>query len=230
MTFKKSRTRRMICRFCSSEFFAADVKARICDQCRLPRACRCGCGTLIKQPGSFWTAQHHPSVCSPEAHAKQGIAIRGDRNPSKRPDVRKKISLAVRDHHPSKIHPEIWEILAYRMRRSRWKVSKLEQRIRLILPARFKHRFFVDHYEIDFADPENKIALEVHGCWYHGCQQCQRSITSLIQKQSIENDADKADYLIQRGWSVVIVWEHEVDHDFSYESIRFPCRTSTAQS
>lgn len=65
------------------------------------------------------------------------------------------------------------------------------------------------HYSIDEADPFAKIAIEVDGCYWHGCSLCGFKGDSRIQKI----DRRKTSYLKNRGWLVFRVKEHEIKKD-----------------
>lgn len=39
------------CESCKKVFKSGDVKGRYCVECKQPRQCKCGCGTLVKTPG-----------------------------------------------------------------------------------------------------------------------------------------------------------------------------------
>ena len=39
------------CDSCNKDYKSADVKGKYCPECKKPRACECGCGTIVKTPG-----------------------------------------------------------------------------------------------------------------------------------------------------------------------------------
>ena len=64
-------------------------------------------------------------------------------------------------------------------------------------------------YSIDEADPFAKIALEIDGCYWHGCKTC-----DLIGDTRIKNiDKRKTSYLKNRGWIILRIKEHEIKKD-----------------
>jgi DNA mismatch endonuclease (patch repair protein) len=73
-------------------------------------------------------------------------------------------------------------------------------------------------YSIDEADPLAKIAVEVDGCYWHGCSSCGYEGDSRIK--SI--DKKKTSYLKNRGWVILRIKEHEIKKDpfVGIESIR----------
>lgn len=64
-------------------------------------------------------------------------------------------------------------------------------------------------YSIDEADPFAKIAIEVDGCYWHGCVFCGFKGTPRIQRI----DKRKTSYLKNRGWLVFRIKEHEIKKD-----------------
>jgi Uncharacterized protein conserved in bacteria len=72
----------------------------------------------------------------------------------------------------------------------------------------------VGYYRVDYAEVDSRIAVEVQGCWYHNCQQCfPGSPNSETQKLNTANDVRKHSYLINHGWTVVYLWEHDIRQD-----------------
>lgn len=89
------------CDVCSSRFMAFDVKTLICKVCKTKRhPCACGCGGLVlgldKKYIQFHAAGHKGNLQVAKGHRRQGRELRGDNNPSRRPDVRRKLRLGVR--------------------------------------------------------------------------------------------------------------------------------------
>lgn len=71
----------------------------------------------------------------------------------------------------------------------------------------------------DFVFLEQKLAVFVNGCFWHMCPQCCRLPATKKQywHTKIETNAkrDKLAYktLRELGWSVIVVWEHELKTD-----------------
>jgi len=42
------------CTLCNNKYKAADIRSKICDQCKEPKKCLCGCGKLVKTPGRYY--------------------------------------------------------------------------------------------------------------------------------------------------------------------------------
>ena len=68
----------------------------------------------------------------------------------------------------------------------------------------------------DFADKENKIAVFVDGCFWHGCKKhCRvpkQNNTYWREKikRNIERDKEVSRYLKRNGWKAVRIWEHDI--------------------
>ncbi|MEJ2855029.1 MULTISPECIES: very short patch repair endonuclease [unclassified Saccharothrix] len=68
---------------------------------------------------------------------------------------------------------------------------------------------------VDIAFPSAKLAVEVRGCFWHGCPQHYRAPAAnggyWAQKvqRNIDRDADTARLLEEAGWTLAVVWEHE---------------------
>ena len=72
---------------------------------------------------------------------------------------------------------------------------------------------------IDIAFPRQLVAVSVHGCWWHGCEQHGavpvRNSEWWIAKIQVNRrrDAETKAHLEARGWTVIEVWEHENPSD-----------------
>lgn len=152
----------------------------------------------------------------------------GDNNPTKRPEIRKRLSASKRINNPAK-RPEIRE----KIRKS--VLKKYEQNpeiLRKISEARLRQVFpkkdstieiimqealrekglgFSTHYPIkgqpDIAFPENKLAVFCDGCYWHAC-----SVHFPNQKKR-EMDEHVNEYLHKEGWTVLRLWEHEINEN-----------------
>jgi len=62
------------------------------------------------------------------------------------------------------------------------------------------------YYSIDEAHPRLKIAVEVHGCYWHGCEKCGYIAPHNTQRI----DKSKKSYLENRGWRLEVFWEHDL--------------------
>ena len=66
-----------------------------------------------------------------------------------------------------------------------------------------------NYYEIDEADPNLKIAIEVDGCYWHSCLKCGFD----GPKGTKNTDARKESYLENRGWEILRFWGHDIKNN-----------------
>jgi len=64
-------------------------------------------------------------------------------------------------------------------------------------------------YSIDEADPFAKIALEIDGCYWHGCKTCGFNGDTRIKNI----DKRKTSFLKNKGWIILRIKEHEIKKD-----------------
>jgi len=73
----------------------------------------------------------------------------------------------------------------------------------------FQTEYPVAWYSIDEAMPGLRLAVEVDGCYWHGCESCGMPGTSRIRRI----DKSKQTYLENRGWTVLRFPEHRINRD-----------------
>src|SRR3712207_1245041 len=68
---------------------------------------------------------------------------------------------------------------------------------------------------VDIVFRKVKVAVEVRGCFWHGCPEHYRAPSAnsgywadKVQR-NVRRDADTALRLAQAGWTLTVVWEHE---------------------
>ena len=75
--------------------------------------------------------------------------------------------------------------------------------------AGFLTEYEVGYHAIDEALPDLKVAVEIDGCYWHSCSQC-----GLVgPRDTLRVDKSKTAYLTGRGWSVIRIWEHDINLD-----------------
>lgn len=87
-------------------------------------------------------------------------------------------------------------------------ISRLEIQIQTILNAigiKYHAQYKVDRYYIDFYLPEQNIALEANGCYWHGCEAC-----GYDYPERREQDAKRKVAIEKGGIKVAEIWEHEL--------------------
>lgn len=108
------------------------------------------------------------------------------------------------------------------MKKQRTKDTKPELALRRALRARGlagyrKHLKVLPNVRrtVDIAFIGARVAVDVRGCFWHGCPQHSRRGTANSEwwdrklAGNVERDADTARRLAQAGWHLVVVWEHE---------------------
>lgn len=74
----------------------------------------------------------------------------------------------------------------------------------------------------DIAYPSKKVAIFVHGCFWHRCPKCNLPLPKSHSdfwndkfKRNIERDKGKLNDLERDGWTPIVVWECEIKNDLS---------------
>lgn len=70
----------------------------------------------------------------------------------------------------------------------------------------FETEVIVGPYSIDEANMNSKIAIEVDGCFYHGCKVCGFPGCS----STLLTDRRKTTYLSRKGWKIIRFPEHDI--------------------
>lgn len=78
-----------------------------------------------------------------------------------------------------------------------------------------QREFLVGYYRVDEAVPDKKVAIEVDGCYWHGCEKC----GFLGHPDILKLDRRKTTYLLKRGWKILRVPEHRVKENLQ-EAVR----------
>lgn len=75
----------------------------------------------------------------------------------------------------------------------------------------------------DIAFPGRKIAVFVHGCFWHRCPHCQpntpKSNSEFWQskfEKNVERDKKKLDQLKKQGWKTLVMWECQIKSDIKH--------------
>lgn len=84
----------------------------------------------------------------------------------------------------------------------------------------------------DVVLPSRRIAIFVHGCFWHRHEECQRTTTPKSNRifwldkfrKNVARDRRNELALIELGWKVVVVWECETRNDDELEErLRMEC-------
>lgn len=113
-------------------------------------------------------------------------------------------------------HPDqVLASAAHARRHIRKHFTKLHETIKRSLVASGLDGFITEHevgfYSIDEAMPGIRLAVEVDGCWWHGCQVCGHPGVGTIRSC----DARKTSYLTNRGWTLIRLAEHDIKADLA---------------
>jgi DNA mismatch endonuclease (patch repair protein) len=138
---------------------------------------------------------------NPQYRKKQSDTHKGEMNPSKRHEVRRKISIArIRD-----------------IAEGRYPVTntKLEQKVEEVLKRLgidYEKQYPLEGHVYDFAIPSMKILINVNGCYWHGCSKCY-NIRKLdkVQKRTRLYDYLRRCNARKHGWHLIEIWEHDIN-------------------
>ena len=92
------------------------------------------------------------------------------------------------------------------LRRAAWKLG-----------LRYRLHYRVGRTRPDMVFVGARVAVFVDGCFWHGCPlhsttpRNNRDFWVQKLRRNRERDADNTQSLIERGWQVLRLWEHEID-------------------
>lgn len=128
------------------------------------------------------------------------------------------------------------------MRRQRTKDTEPEIALRRALRARGlpgyrKHHRVLPSLRrtVDIAFVGPKVAVDVRGCFWHGCADHARRGHSHVEwweeklRTNIERDLETEKLMTEVGWQVVVVWEHE-DPELAAERVETAVRQRSDKS
>jgi len=101
--------------------------------------------------------------------------------------------------------------LEMRLRRALWAAGARDYRVQTPLPGK-----------PDVLFPVERIAVQVHGCFWHACPTCQLPMPKANAefwtgklRRNVERDLEAEEQLRWMGWELIVVWEHELRRDTS---------------
>lgn len=62
---------------------------------------------------------------------------------------------------------------------------------------------------------DRKIAIEVDGCFWHGCPDHASKDLSPRQEKQRKHDAEEGRYMEKNGWKLLRFWEHDIKRDLA---------------
>ena len=88
----------------------------------------------------------------------------------------------------------------------------------------------------DVVFPTEQVVVFVDGCFWHGCPHCNRRVPETNReyweskiKGNVERDRLNREKLMNDGWCVVRIWEHEIRKRSERERIRQSIRKALDQ-
>lgn len=79
----------------------------------------------------------------------------------------------------------------------------------------------------DICYPGRKVAIFINGCFWHRCPKCNLPLPKhnadyWIQKleRNVQRDAEIIEKLKMDGWSVIVVWECEVNNSLNHTILK----------
>lgn len=180
-------------------------------------------------------AAGHKSSQTPEARAKQSMSLRGHPVSD---ETKKKIKAKRKGQPPTflgKTHTDEakakMSVSTSIAQKSRYAAMSVEDRAHLAVKRMATipmhstsiENFVADqldrlgiayirqkqfwYYIVDFFLPDFDLVIEVNGCYWHCCDQCGHSNAHGGKR---EKDTKRYEYLTKRGYSVGIIWEHDL--------------------
>lgn len=82
----------------------------------------------------------------------------------------------------------------------------------LVLKEPFKEEHQVLYYSLDFAFPQAKVAVECDGDYFHiNPKFFPNGPKDAIQRRNAGRDRAKNTFLLNRGWTVIRIWECDIN-------------------
>jgi len=99
--------------------------------------------------------------------------------------------------------------------RGSYEPSKLEQIVAKDLVSHGIYiipQQYIGKYRVDFWLPDLNVVVEVYGCFWHKCEQCNHSKghEGKTAEQIRQADVKRIAYLKSKGYKVCILWEHDI--------------------
>lgn len=120
--------------------------------------------------------------------------------------------------------PAVSEAVAKSMRGNKGKNTKPELRLRKALWAAGIRGYRLHWKKVpgrpDLAFPGRRLAIFVHGCYWHRCPHCDlplpKSHSDFWREKFTKNqerDLKKSNQLLDLGWQVCVIWECQIKQD-----------------
>ncbi len=197
----------------------------------MKKFCECGCGGKVRSESRFINGHNNRGKSYnrgniPWNKGKNQWQTSGNKNPSKRPEVRIKISQKLKGRHVwikgkyhtekskekmSKARKQLWQDPAYARKILIYhKPNRQEQKmIEIIQKNKFPFSFVGDGKFViegkcpDFIDYDSKRIIEVFGNYWH------------IKKARniVETEEGRKQFFAKHGFSTLVIWESELRNE-----------------
>jgi very-short-patch-repair endonuclease len=74
----------------------------------------------------------------------------------------------------------------------------------------------IGSYMVDIYVPSRNLVIEVNGCVVHGCELCGYNRDWQLERR--KRDLERSETIKSKGYSILIIWEHELAEKGLYES------------
>lgn len=103
----------------------------------------------------------------------------------------------------------------------------LRASIRRLGMTGYRANYRISERRVDLAFPSKRVAIFVHGCFWHRCPTCNLALPKThtrYWKEKFERNAER-DVLVRGelealGWQVAEIWEHEIREDSEGAALR----------
>ncbi len=79
------------------------------------------------------------------------------------------------------------------------------------LAVKSQYRISRIHVDLALVDRERRVAIEVNGCFWHGCSHCNKVLSS-TQLKWRRRDGRRYTFIhnARPKWELILVWEHDI--------------------
>lgn len=78
----------------------------------------------------------------------------------------------------------------------------------------------------DFLFPDSRLAVFIHGCFWHRCPTCQKLLPKTNRSywkrkitRNAKRDRENLKSLRKQGWKVLVVWEHQLKNSTDFREL-----------
>lgn len=100
-----------------------------------------------------------------------------------------------------------------RLYRSNTRIENVIKEFLASHKIQFKHQYRLGYWSFDFFIPDNKL-IEVDGDYWHANPMFFQKLNT-TQVKNIRNDEHKANYAQKIGYSLIRIWENDINHNWT---------------